>query len=462
MATISPTPAPQRARVDALDGLRAVAIALVVAFHLPFGFGSLDTALLRGGFVGVDVFFVLSGFLITLVLLPPGRHEPPSLRRFLARRVTRLIPAFAGLLVVAAAVGTFELAGTGAEDLWTQLVLAAAAVINWPLALGRAAPATFVSHTWSLALEWQWYVAWSLIVWVAVRAGARRQVLMYGALAAAALVAIWRSVYWSTGVAEERLYYGFDTRGLDAFLIGAVVALGLQLYGAPVGAAARRAASTSALVGLAAIVGFALTQPTRDEFWYRDAGLGMVALASGALIFYAASAQSGLLRSVLASPPVLGLGRISYSVYLWHWPIFVLTSAERTGWSFTTAVAVRLPLTLAVSTASYFLLERPFLRRRARVVPPAPPTKQRSLPAEPTRGRDGSGDGPQREDDPTSGGNRVSPENGDEHFSKHGRRREGGQRAEGRGQALEGDSDPAHQEQHDVQPVGHRKGRLGS
>jgi peptidoglycan/LPS O-acetylase OafA/YrhL len=249
-----------------------VAIALVVGFHLPFGFGSLDTALLRGGFVGVDVFFVLSGFLITLVLLPPGREGPPSLRRFLARRVTRLVPAFAGLLLAAAAVGVFELAGTGAEDLWAQIGLAAAAAINWPLALGRAAPATFVSHTWSLALEWQWYVAWSLVVWAAVRAGARRQVLMYGALAGAALVAIWRSVYWSTGVAEERLYYGFDTRGLDAFLIGAVVALALQLYGPPVGQTARRATAAAALGGLATILGLALSQATRNEFWYRDAG----------------------------------------------------------------------------------------------------------------------------------------------------------------------------------------------
>ena len=405
MSMPAPSPAPPGGRVDALDGLRAIAIGLVVAFHLPFGFGSLDTATFRGGFVGVDVFFVLSGFLITLVLLPPGRTGPPSLQRFLGRRVTRLMPAFAGLLVAAALVGTLRLEGTGSEDLWRQLGLAAVAAINWPFALGEPAPATFVSHTWSLALEWQWYLAWSLVVWAAVRLGARRQVLMYGALAGAAVVAIWRSVYWGTGVAEERLYYGFDTRGLDAFLIGAVIALGLQLYGAPATAAARRAASGAAVVGLMTIVGLALTQPTRDEFWYRDAGLGVLALAAGAMVFHAASARDGVLRAVLASPPVLGLGRISYSVYLWHWPVFVLTSAERTGWTFMTAVAVRIPATLALATASYYLLERPFLRQRHRSKVAA------SLPAEPSSGGDGRGDSPEAQDQPTAGRHRVAAQN---------------------------------------------------
>lgn len=456
MATLSPTPARERPRVDALDGLRAIAITLVVCFHLPFGFGSLDTALLRGGFVGVDVFFVLSGFLITLVLLPPDRPEPPSLRRFLARRVTRLVPAFAGLLIAAAAVGTLRLSATGAEDLWRQLALAAAAVINWPLALGRAAPATFVSHTWSLALEWQWYIAWSLVVWVAVRAGARRQVIMYGALVLAAAVAVWRSVYWSTGVAEERLYYGFDTRGLDAFLIGAVVALAVQLYGRPATAVARRAASSAAWAGLATIIGVALTQPTRDVFWYRDAGLGLVALAAAALVFHAATADSGILRGFLASPPVLALGRISYSVYLWHWPIFVLTSAERTGWSFSTAVAVRLPATAMVATVSYLLLERPFLRRRnhPRVAPSLPPKQANG-------GRRG-GEGPKPENEPAPDRHRVAAKYGNQDLRQSGRRRERGQRADRGGKALERHRDATHQQQHDIQAVRHGESRLGS
>ena len=456
MSTPSRTTTPERERVEALDGLRAVAIGLVVAFHLPFGFGSLDTAIFRGGFIGVDVFFVLSGFLITLVLLPPGRREAPSLRRFLARRVTRLVPAFAGLLLVAAAVGTLRLAGTGAEDLWRQLVLAATAAINWPFALGAPAPATFVSHTWSLALEWQWYVAWSIVVWSAVRLGARRQVLMYGALIGAALVAVWRSVYWGTGIAEERLYYGFDTRGLDGFLVGAVVALALQLYGAPTSRAAIRATAIAAGAALATLVGVALTQPTRDEFWYRDAGLGIVALAAGALVFYGASAQQGVLRAVLASPPVLGLGRISYSVYLWHWPVFVLTSAERTGWTFTTAVAVRLPLTLAVSALSYFLLERPFLRRRARS------RVADSLPAEPSDRGEGTGDGPEKENDPAASGHRLATEDRNQNLRETGRRRERGQRGQARRQAVERDGDSPDEEQHDVSTVRNGQRRLSA
>ena len=447
---------PERARVDALDGLRAVAIALVVGFHLPFGFGSLDTALLRGGFTGVDVFFVLSGFLITLVLLPPGEKAAPSLRHFLWRRITRLVPAFAGLLVVAAAIGMLRLPHTGAEDLWRQLGLAAGAVINWAFALGEPAPATFVSHTWSLALEWQWYVVWSLVVWAAVRLGAKRQVLMYGALAGAALVAVWRSAYWSTGVLEERLYYGFDTRGLDAFLIGAVVALALQLYGAPAGRAGKLAASAAAVAGLATIVGFALTQPTRDQFWYRDAGLGLVAVASGGLVFYGASAQTGALRAVLAAPPVLALGRISYSVYLWHWPVFVLTSADRTGWSFTIATLVRLPATLAVATLSYLLLERPFLRRRNRS------RVAESLPTEPADSGRGAGHGPEREDQPGPRRDRLSGEDSGEHTGQAGGRRQRRDGAEGRRQAVERDGDAADQEQQHVRAVGHGQRRLGA
>ena len=456
MSTLLHAPPSERARVDALDGLRAIAIALVVAFHLPYGFGSLDTALLRGGFIGVDVFFVLSGFLITLVLLPPGAKAPPSLRRFLGRRVTRLVPAFAGLLMAAAAVGALRLPHTGAEDLWRQLLLAAVAAINWAFAVGDPAPATFVSHTWSLALEWQWYVAWSLVVWGAVRLGAKRQVLMYGALAGAALVAVWRSAYWSTGVAEERLYYGFDTRGLDGFLIGAVVALALQLYGAPASDAARRATGAAAGAALAVIIGLALTQPTRDEFWYRDAGLGLVALASGALVFYGASATTGALRAVLASPPVLALGRISYSVYLWHWPVFVLTSADRTGWSFSTAAFVRLPTTLAVATLSYLLLERPFLRRRGRS------RATQSLPAEPAGRGDGSGDRPEAQHEPAPGRDGLAGQHRDQYASQASRRRQRGDSAQRGRKAVERHRDATHEKQQDVDAVGDGQRRLGA
>ena len=393
-------------RVDALDGLRAVAIALVVAFHLPFGFGSLDTAMFRGGFIGVDVFFVLSGFLITLVLLPPGRREPPRLGRFMGRRVTRLVPALAGLLVVSALVGLLDLQGTSSEALWRQLLLAATGVINWSFALGEPAPATFVSHTWSLALEWQWYLGWSLVVWSAVRLGARRQVLMYGALAGAAVVSIWRSVYWATGIAEERLYYGFDTRGLDAFLIGAVIALALQLYGAPTSRAARRATEVAAVIGLSVLVVTAMTQATRDEFWYRDAGLGLVAVASGALVLHGASIGAGALHAVLTNRLMLGLGRISYSVYLWHWPVFLLTSAERTGWSFATAASVRLPATVALATSSYLLLERPFLRRRERS------RVEESLPAEPPGRSEGGDERPESENGPAPDRRRIAAQRG--------------------------------------------------
>ena len=444
------------ARIDALDGLRAIAIALVLAFHLPYGFGSLDAALLRGGFIAVDLFFVLSGFLITLVLLPPGRPGPPALGKFLVRRVTRLLPAFYGFLGVAALVGLLDLSGTNSGDLWRQIALTAVAAINWPFALGEPAPATYVSHTWSLALEWQWYVAWSLIVWVAVRLGARLQVLMYGALAGAAAVNIWRSVYWSTGIAEERLYFGFDTRGLDAFLIGAVVALALQLYGPPATKVGERFAGAAAGLALAVIAGLTLTQPTRDEFWYRDAGLGMIAIAAAALVFYAATAQRGVLRTLLASPPFLGLGRMSYSVYLWHWPVFVLTAQERTGWTFLTAVAVRLPVTLLLSATSYFVLERPFLRRRRSAASPG------SLPSEPAGGGNGRGHRPRDEDEPTTGGSGFASEHGDEHPGETGR---GGQRRDRRqpgGQAGERHRDTADEEKDHVGAIGGRQSRLSA
>ena len=456
MPAVRPTVRIDLARIEALDGLRAVAIALVVGFHLPYGFGSLDTALLRGGFIAVDIFFVLSGFLITLVLLPPGRTGPPTLGKFLKRRVTRLLPAFYGFLAVAGLVGLLDLTGTNSNDLPRQIFLTAIAAINWPFALGEPAPATYVSHTWSLALEWQWYVAWSLIVWIAVRLGARLQVLMYAALAGAGAVSIWRSVYWSTGVAEERLYFGFDTRGLDAFLIGAVVALALQLYGAPATKAAERFASGAAGLALVVIGGLALTQPTRDEFWYRDAGLGVLAIAAAALVYYAATAQRGILRGALASAPFLALGRMSYSVYLWHWPIFVLTAQERTGWSFLTAVAVRIPLTLAVSAASYWALERPFLRRRHRAAP------DHSLPAEPTGRRDGRGHGPEPEHEPAASGSGFASEHGDENPGEPGRRGEGGDGSQARGKAGQRHGDPADEKKHHVGAVGRGQSRLGA
>jgi len=313
---VSPTVPARTVRRD-IQGLRAVAVALVVAYHL-------WPAAIPGGFVGVDVFFVISGFLITAHLLQTPPTSRRALGQFWARRIRRLLPA--SLLVIASTLAAARLVSPSTE--WARTAREAIAstlyVENWALAgsatdyLATDQAASPFQHFWSLGVEEQFYLFWPLLLaaafWLATGRSTNRQAAG-GAIAVVVIASFAYSIVL-TARDPAAAYFVTPTRmwELGAGGLLAVLAPRISMGG--------WRASAVAWFGLLAIGVGAFTLSGSDPFPGWRASIPVI----GAVAFLAADSQdrSGPV-SVLARRPVQWLGDVSYSVYLWHWPLIVLT-----------------------------------------------------------------------------------------------------------------------------------------
>jgi peptidoglycan/LPS O-acetylase OafA/YrhL len=362
--------------IPALDGIRAVAVALVLAEH-----GGLPGV--SGGFLGVDVFFVLSGFLITSLLLDEFRNKGRiRLRDFWIRRARRLLPALLAMVLAVVAMRRFFPAEATAS-LRDDAVASFFWMSNWAFVaqktdyFAQGAPPSPLQHTWSLGVEEQYYLIWPLLVLGVAALFWRRLRLAVFVLAAVGVVAsATASVVMAPDV--NRVYFGTDTR-IQALLVGAAAAAllvrdwkVLTSGGTLIRARYRRWAATAlsvvGLAGLAVLAHYATGNA-------RDFGYGLlivVALAAVLVIAPVALDQGSPVARALAWRPLVWLGAISYGVYLWHWPIFLALNGERTGWSGWPLFALRCVATVAVATASWWLLEQPIRRWRPVIVPMLP------------------------------------------------------------------------------------------
>jgi peptidoglycan/LPS O-acetylase OafA/YrhL len=333
-----------------LDGLRAVAVLAVLAYH---------SGLLPGGWLGVDIFFTLSGFLITTLLVEEhARTGTLSIRGFYERRARRLLPALAGFLLVWVPIALLTLPSAA----WPRLGSATLGVIfyvsNWdsiygPQFYGARAWGAF-GHTWSLAIEEQFYLLWPLLLWASLRWAPRR--LTWGLAAAAVGSLLWRGALgWAAISPPRRLYAGTDTHA-DGLLLGAACAVWLVARGSAPGTRVPAIASWTILGALL------VTGPVIPGYVWGITGL--VALAT-----------CGVMVGLLDRPGVLAwrlpvaLGRISYGVYLWHWAVFWQLGVARVPGDPVAPVAslaLAWSLTLAAAWLSYVLIER-----RWRVARPA-------------------------------------------------------------------------------------------
>lgn len=380
----------RRNGIPALDGLRAIAVALVLVGH-----GGIPGV--SGGFIGVDVFFVLSGFLITSLLLDElGRTGRIDQTGFWIRRVRRLLPALVLMvLTVAAARGLLpEQALTGLRN---DAIAAFLWIANWRFVAQKTdyftqgAPPSPLQHTWSLGVEEQYYFVWPLLLiavalTLAARARRRRSWATVGdvrfvAFLVAALGAVASAaaaiVLVSDGT-RDRVYFGTDTRA-QALLIGSAAAAllvrdwpslnrGWCLIRTRWGRRVARILPVFGLAGLAAATHYA----TGSAGEFRRGLLVGVAVAAVVVVAPVALEQRGLVARLLAVRPLVWLGTISYGVYLWHWPIFLALNGERTGWSGLPLFAARCGATVALAAASWWLLEQPIRRWRPARVPLLP------------------------------------------------------------------------------------------
>lgn len=348
---------PRREYQPALDGLRAVAVALVLCFHGGFSW-------MTGGYVGVSVFFTLSGFLITRLLFAEyGTSGRIDIGAFWGRRVRRLMPAslLCLLLVsIAAAMGEFG----GLPHVRRDVLAALLQVANWNALAGGTSYADLVAsaagqlgpvdHFWSLSVEEQFYWVWPAACALLFAGRSRRSTVRWlGGLAAVGVVAAF-VVAWAWGA--DAAYWATPAR-LGEILVGAALA----------GVLSRRSASHRGLgavgaAGLAVVLAAAVWWPAGSGPAYRG-WLGVFALASAALVL--GLQVPGPLRSAFSFGPLVHLGRISYGVYLYHWPVFALLGPGRVGLGGWGLFGVRLAVTLAIAEASFHLLEQPLRHRRA-------------------------------------------------------------------------------------------------
>jgi peptidoglycan/LPS O-acetylase OafA/YrhL len=338
-----------------LDGVRAFAVAAVLLFHgLP--------AALPGGFLGVDAFFVLSGFLITALLLAEReRIGRIRLGMFWLRRARRLLPALllmVGAVVVGARwfVPAEELAAVRTDALATIGYVA-----NWRMIyrgggyFETTAGASPLQHAWSLGIEEQFYLLWPLAV-----VGLRSRFAVGLAAGIGALGSTVAAAWLFDPADPDRAYFGTDTRAA-ALLIGCLAAAVLPF--------AVRVPSTvlagAAVLAVAVVAAGWVTASGTDAWLYHGGIVALAAAVAVVLISVVRQPRTPLGRLLAARPLVL-LGRISYGVYLWHWPLYAVLTGSRTGLTGPPLLAVRIAATIAVAAASYVLLERP-VRRAARI-----------------------------------------------------------------------------------------------
>jgi peptidoglycan/LPS O-acetylase OafA/YrhL len=350
-----------------LDGLRGCAVAIVLAYHS-------DMSWAKGGFLGISLFFTLSGFLITSILL--RMHERTGsvrLRTFWGRRYRRLLPAayltLAGIVVFGATVATRQ----QLSDLPGAVTSAIFQVSNWFFMFAGqsyvnlfSAPSP-VQHFWSLSIEEQFYVVMPIVLIVLLRRTRSMRTLaaiFAGAAAASTLLMI---VLYQHGASLDRLYYGTDTRAAE-ILVGCTAAVVLHRRPLqPLGLAGRRAwAAAGAGAFVAMIVGWNRIDLTSPMLW--RGGFLLFALLA-LVVIISVLHHSGPVASVVQTRPFAAVGRVSYGLYVFHWPIYLWLDEQRTGLSPWPLLALRVTVTAIVTALSYHLLEMPIRDRKFHFTP---------------------------------------------------------------------------------------------
>lgn len=352
-------------RLRGLDGLRAIAVTTVILFHLTPG-------LLPGGYLGVDIFFVISGFLITTLLLRErAEHGRIAFRAFWVRRARRLLPALF-LVLGASSTAALIIGGDVLVGIGRQLLGASTFSYNW---LAVASQANYFDSTtpelfrnlWSLAVEEQFYLVWPLVIALLVLLKRRGWRLALTTLLA--LGSISAMVWFSLNAAEPtRLYYGTDTHSFG-LAIGAALAV-LALDWSPRPLEWRRATrQVIPVVGALAVLGLLALSYflTEDSEWVFRGGLVLVSVLTAFAIAGSLVANSWLGRT-LDLLPLRVVGERSYGLYLWHWPVFVLVTAAAPELDPWLVGGIALAITIVAATLSYRFVEQPIRRRGFRAV----------------------------------------------------------------------------------------------
>ena len=320
--------------VPVLDAVRGIAILLVLVVHM--------NHVLPGGILGVDLFFVLSGFLITSLLLTEWNNGGAiSLRAFYRRRALRLLPALVVMLAIVSAV----LAVTGGLDQLVWVFFSVSYVINIASIVEGDIPAVSLQHTWSLSQEEQFYLVWPIALLLLLRSRVRPQTIAVVLLAITVVIVAWRAFLGLALASPGYLLYSPETRGVGLILGGTAGVL--FSYGL-----VRRVPLWLATAMLVP-AGVAIALMSLQSRWDAVVLVPMFCIAATIVLVASVLHPGWWFARLIDRAWLRGLGKISYALYLWHWPLYYAF-----GW------VIGLPLAIVVACLSYRFVELPFLRRR--------------------------------------------------------------------------------------------------
>lgn len=345
-----------------LDGMRGIAVLLVLLFHFK---------ILGGGWLGVDVFFVLSGFLITSLLVEEWENRSSiSLKRFYLRRALRLLPAFYLLLLCCGLYAWLFLPSADLKQARNEILVAACYVADYPYLHNVYMPT--LGHTWSLSIEEQFYLLWPLLLFIMLRLGASRRIVI-GIVSAGILACmIHRMVLY--GMYREppaeklknimRMYFGLDTRA-DALLTGCLVGLLASWNLLP---KSKRFIRLLTINSCLSVILFSVLLVTRsmEHSQFYHGGFTLVAAMVATVLMRLLLAPAEWASKILESRFLVGVGQLSYALYLFHVPIIHWVKPTDLGWRYPGWTLLVCGLTFVAALVSYYCLERPCLRLKKR------------------------------------------------------------------------------------------------
>lgn len=328
-----------------------------------------------GGYLGVDTFFVLSGFLITTLLVTEWTNRGRiDLKGFWVRRAKRLLPAlFLVMVGIVVYAGVFAAPGE-LNSIRSDAFAALGYVANWRFVLSgqsyfdQFSQPSPLRHMWSLAIEEQFYLVWPLIVCFLLWWRRSLRVLLVACVAMIAASATLMAVLYVPGRDPSRVYYGTDTRA-QSLLIGAVVGIVLFQHGPIRSMYARTAVRVGAAVGAVYTLWLFWRMSERTDALYQG-GFLLAALAVSAVIVSVVQPDPGRLGRALSVAPLRWVGRISYGLYLWHWPVYLTLTETRTGIDGVALLFLRIATSFALASASYYALEKPIRKGTFRLPHP--------------------------------------------------------------------------------------------
>ena len=362
-------------RVAPLDGMRAFAVTAVILYHA-------NPSWAVGGYFGVDVFFVLSGFLITSLLLGEWRGTGGvGLRAFWGRRARRLLPALFVMLAVVGAVSVLLPRVLGSPGLLGDTLATVGYVANWHFiaantsyfaTVGNPSP---LQHTWTLAIEEQFYLIWPLILLVLVggfrglrrpsRERSRNRLMLVAGVALAGAVASALAMAYLTPVGTtsvNRAYYGSDTRA-QGLLVGAALAAVCLWWGPVRTALGRRLLGVIGVVGAVGVVVMWRIVPETSALTFHG-GFALLAVATAGVIASVTLLTRHPVAGLLSLRPLPYIGKISYGMYLWYWPVLLVMTSQRTHLEGVGLLAARLTAIVGVAALSFHFVETPIQRGR--------------------------------------------------------------------------------------------------